>query len=630
MLLFWRQISKSMNVVIHPLQLRHILLYKSLVLNDFLDIKLSRTAQHVSESLYSTSLVAGSRDFVGQAYKAVIGAGRAAIWATGNVVSATARDSVFFARGNADSYFYADAKMLVRQSIALSPLWLTKMPDWAHSAWSKTKSDLLALNEDWDVWTRWYDALLEGHEPESKAMAIARVSLSEAIWAQGPKVVNAEIKRLEEAERAAKADEFVPYVMKVGDQLQFVPEPHLPENTRPSWDYFLSYSTHDEAEARDICAIIESTGKTTFAQYKDIATGNNFVREMQRGLDGAGRVVALYSPHYEASGHCQAEWAAAYNADPSGAGQKLVPLLLQPTSLNALARQVVYKSLVGLADSARRDAVIEAITHRPQKRPPEILKAELAKLASPEARINEGGRLDAGPNRVFDKPLTTQDLAQLPAIQRELEKIIRDALPRNAPLVVTTILKAYGKHLLKHGPQPTVQFLDQLHSALDKEIRATGDDGWGAGLASLFESFSSNHALFRTHFPLANEEVFAETPVDELAATGDALAQPMENVAAAAQQAMDANVATSDFWLSAENSALLGRDLSQLPLDEAALDPKSMRVTVKRRYVLGTIGFLVTVYNLIGTTASIFSTPQGLALFQAVDAAIKQLMRLVQ
>ena len=113
MLLFWRQISKSMNVVIHPLQLRHILLYKSLVLNDFLDIKLSRTAQHVSESLYSTSLVAGSRDFVGQAYKAVIGAGRAAIWATGNVVSATARDSVFFARGNADSYFYADAKMLV-------------------------------------------------------------------------------------------------------------------------------------------------------------------------------------------------------------------------------------------------------------------------------------------------------------------------------------------------------------------------------------------------------------------------------------------------------------------------------------------------------------------------------------
>ena len=32
--------------------------------------------------------------------------------------------------------------------------------------------------------------------------ALARVSLPEDLWAQGPKAVNAEIKRLEEAERA--------------------------------------------------------------------------------------------------------------------------------------------------------------------------------------------------------------------------------------------------------------------------------------------------------------------------------------------------------------------------------------------------------------------------------------------
>ncbi len=150
-----------------------------------------------------------------------------------------------------------------------------------------------------------------------------------------------------------------------------------------------------------------------------------------------------------------------------------------------------------------------------------------------------------------------------------------------------------------------------------------------AGEASLFESFSANHALFRTHFPLANEIIFAETPVDEMAASGKALAQPMADVAAATQAAVDANIATSDLGLTVENSALYARDISQLPLDEAALDPKSTRISVKRRYVLGTIGFLLTLYNLIGSTASIWSIPQGAALMKAIGEAIEALMKFV-
>jgi hypothetical protein len=55
----------------------------------------------------------------------------------------------------------------------------------------------------------------------------------------------------------------------------------------------------------------------------------------------------------------------------------------------------------------------------------------------------------------------------------------------------------------------------------------------------------------------------------------------------------------------------------------------STRVTVKRRYVLGTIGFLVTIYNLIGTTASIYGIPQGAALLEAVKEAIEQFMSLL-
>ena len=99
---------------------------------------------------------------------------------------------------NLDSEFLmerADAPALCDK-----PLWEERAPRWAQKAWNKAKPRLLRNDEDWDVWTRWYDALLEGREPESEAMAIARVSLPEEIWAQGPKVVNAAIKRLEEEE----------------------------------------------------------------------------------------------------------------------------------------------------------------------------------------------------------------------------------------------------------------------------------------------------------------------------------------------------------------------------------------------------------------------------------------------
>lgn len=69
-------------------------------------------------------------------------------------------------------------------------LWDGAALDWAQSAWTATKSDLLARNENWQVWTEWYDALLAGREPKSEALAIARVSLPPEVWAQEPAAVN--------------------------------------------------------------------------------------------------------------------------------------------------------------------------------------------------------------------------------------------------------------------------------------------------------------------------------------------------------------------------------------------------------------------------------------------------------
>ena len=98
-----------------------------------------------------------------------------------------------------------------------------------------------------------------------------------------------------------------------------------------------------------------------FAQFRNTLPGNNFVREMQRGLDGSRRLIALLSPAYEASDHCQAEWSAFYHKDPGGEQRLLVPLLIRPTVLNSLAGQIVYQQLIGLSPSDVAKAILEAV-----------------------------------------------------------------------------------------------------------------------------------------------------------------------------------------------------------------------------------------------------------------------------
>ena len=83
--------------------------------------------------------------------------------------------------------------------IARSPLWPEGQPDWLQSLWQKMKAWLHAAKQDWEVWTNWYDDRLEGHVRDEKR-ELAYVRIEEALWNQGPAIVNAEIKRrIEEA-----------------------------------------------------------------------------------------------------------------------------------------------------------------------------------------------------------------------------------------------------------------------------------------------------------------------------------------------------------------------------------------------------------------------------------------------
>ncbi|MEJ8475461.1 hypothetical protein [Roseibium algae] len=61
--------------------------------------------------------------------------------------------------------------------------------------WRDMRQSLEALDQDWDVWTDWYDDRLQGR-PANPDLEVARVTLPEDLWQQGPEVVNARIREL--------------------------------------------------------------------------------------------------------------------------------------------------------------------------------------------------------------------------------------------------------------------------------------------------------------------------------------------------------------------------------------------------------------------------------------------------
>lgn len=118
---------------------------------------------------------------VAGAYAASVSAGFADIWA---VVSRDASEL------DARIPVKRDASELARQS-----LWFGEPPRRVMGNWIKLKKVLLDRDNDWEVWTDWYDARLRG-DAANEDLELARVMIDDEIWAQGPKVVNAYIKEL--------------------------------------------------------------------------------------------------------------------------------------------------------------------------------------------------------------------------------------------------------------------------------------------------------------------------------------------------------------------------------------------------------------------------------------------------
>ncbi|HBL26922.1 MAG TPA: hypothetical protein DD490_08820 [Acidobacteria bacterium] len=136
----------------------------------------------------------------------------------------------------------------------------------------------------------------------------------------------------------------------------------MPTATRPS--VFVSYNQADRAWAEWIAWVLEENGYTAVIQAWDIRPGSNFVLEMHKAAEATDRTVLVLSDHYLRSDFTQPEWAAAFARDPRGRERKLIPVRVAVCSPGGLLAQIVWTDLVGLAEPAARERLLQAFAER--------------------------------------------------------------------------------------------------------------------------------------------------------------------------------------------------------------------------------------------------------------------------
>ena len=89
--------------------------------------------------------------------------------------------------------------------VARSPLWHGAAPKWARGLWSQLRAALVTAEEDWDVWTGWYERRLAG-APLGLPLEHAWLQLTDDDWRRGPAHANRRLRELIEGQEETGGD----------------------------------------------------------------------------------------------------------------------------------------------------------------------------------------------------------------------------------------------------------------------------------------------------------------------------------------------------------------------------------------------------------------------------------------
>ncbi len=163
--------------------------------------------------------------------------------------------------------------------LAIQALWATGVPGWANGYWLAFKRALLEENDDWNVWTDWYEARLNGAQGEFPIADIesARASVPETIWSQSPRVVNAYIRRivgagLSEGSPSLPPEGPGPAFTPTPSGFEIVPTPPTKGEREDSTQISLHGQLRRRIErAARVMPRIQNTHKALFDEFNDYA-----------------------------------------------------------------------------------------------------------------------------------------------------------------------------------------------------------------------------------------------------------------------------------------------------------------------------------------------------------------------
>jgi TIR domain len=193
--------------------------------------------------------------------------------------------------------------------------------------WQELKTALHAEKQDWQVWTTWYDARLEGRVQEEER-ELAYVRIDSGLWEQGSAIVNAEIKRLIETHtpptqsQPVLPEASIEVAIAAGASRAGAAKTGIARSRRPVFKGFFSYSHSDaEVDPHIVEAFSSELEKridanlvnASFEIWRDkakLAAGDYWDLSIETAIKSAHIFVVLMTPKWISSDYCRKEFEA--------------------------------------------------------------------------------------------------------------------------------------------------------------------------------------------------------------------------------------------------------------------------------------------------------------------------------
>jgi class 3 adenylate cyclase len=145
----------------------------------------------------------------------------------------------------------------------------------------------------------------------------------------------------------------------------------------PRWDFLISVAEPDENWGTWIAWELEKKGGyRVHIETWDAQPGEHVVRRLNDAIVHSDRMLVVLSENYLRAAKVQAEWHAAWHADPNGMRRKLIPVRVAECEPDGLLRGIVHIDIVGLPQEAAATKLLEAVErsikggYRPPSPPP--------------------------------------------------------------------------------------------------------------------------------------------------------------------------------------------------------------------------------------------------------------------